>query len=370
MLIFIFYIYLFSLASCYNLYISTTIRDNKLYALFRNGDTILNKLGVYDLKEGSISNIVDSGRTIKLPFFGPNIILEYFEMPHNHDKDKDKLWLITKQVQCENYTSKSPYTNWMGYINLNSMSVTDVSSIIKNPPFEKFPHILYTKSMITNEYGSTLYIIGGLVYDKWGNDHIYKNSFFSYNFTTNEWVDMALLSKGKLDPIINPTVTVIENRYLILMGGRVSDNSTRNRNYKSISKNQLINNSPFDFRVYDTFTNSWDNFHIDPSIFDSDISRSGIGLYDLAPKVYKNKIYLPVGYVGVIDSYKNEYISKLGILDYQSKNFTWSSLYNEDGYDFNFNVKIQDTAIFNDSMLIITGKNKITISSHLLTFNR
>jgi hypothetical protein len=324
-----------------------------LYAVYQNYESQKLEVIEYRLKDGLVSDISKSGVTYKLTQMNPLLKYSFVDVP-TYLQDDNKLWLVANYEGMPLNDIDNTYLDWMGYINLTDMSLKPTEIIIKKPYFDKFPSFGFSRDIITNEYEPSLYIIGGSSF--YGKS--YSNVFYKYNFTTNDWVDMASISKNVLYPINGHSTIVVDNRYLYLLGGftvynsKIDSDSVFSNDTHFVTGN-LKKNSLYNIWIYDIFEKNWEFYHIDIDIFDRgllDIVISGI-----YPHYYKENIYL----VGVELSdpkvYRPDKVSKFGLLNVKTKKWTWNPLYNEDGSEYNKTELFRDSVIFNDQIILISG---------------
>ncbi|KXN65716.1 hypothetical protein CONCODRAFT_12620 [Conidiobolus coronatus NRRL 28638] len=196
---------------------STTIKGSKLYSIYEDNNDNYIKVISYELKDGLTSDVFSRGESYRLNKIVRGFKLKFFDVPENLNGEHDKLWLKAYQTAYDAEISNSN-SNWMGYICLSDMVLNPNNSLIKFPTTDKFPLLGYTANMITNEYGSALYITGGAIYSKNKDALISSNSFFKYNYTTLEWTDMTSNYSSNLDPIYDHKSAIVDNRYLVLLG--------------------------------------------------------------------------------------------------------------------------------------------------------
>lgn len=117
--------------------------------------------------------------------------MTFIDIPDSSQDSYNKLWMTASsaqffsgQVNIEN----TNYTNCIGYLRLDKKSIIIDSSIIKLHTHKNFPVKGYTINRIENDFGSALYITGGVLHSKMGNRFSYANSLSKYNFTMKEWI--------------------------------------------------------------------------------------------------------------------------------------------------------------------------------------
>jgi hypothetical protein len=233
------------------------------------------------------------------------------------------------------------------------MSFKNDSSFIKFPTHENFPVKDYTMNTITNEFGSALYITGGEVYSKKDNNYLECNSFYKYNYTSREWVDMTYSANGKLKPLFDHKSVIIDNRYLVMLGGR------RRIVYSTPPDNdydhpEFETNSLYNLSIFDTYTNTWENSNIKTNIFDTHIPT--LQFIRFLAIAHENKVIVFSGMAGENRSSTFSSHEYSGILDFKSKNWAWSPLLNEDGSKFLWQMDGEIIQAPNDQLIICTSK--------------
>ncbi|KXN65322.1 hypothetical protein CONCODRAFT_13126 [Conidiobolus coronatus NRRL 28638] len=371
--------------------ISIVIRDSKLIAIYRTANLYNTKVRIYELKEGTTADIFNSRKTFDFGHSDGSFTLVQLDTPENFPENKNKLWVKFMQSGMARNPAGSPFMNFLGYIDLDNMSLENDSDFIKFPTHENFPVKGYTMNTITNEFGSALYITGGKLYSKKDSDYLdnnfvdsglnsnklrdlYRyqdsyldsNSFYKYNFTSKEWIDMTYSANGKLKPISKHKSVVIDNRYLVILGGirHIIYNSTSNHNY--YDQPGFEYNSLYNLTIFDTYSNSWENVNIQADIFDTHITT--LEFDSFFPTVYKDKIIVLSGYAGENRSKTYRYSGYLGILDLKTKNWIWTPLYNEDGSVIGPDGIYGEIIVFNNQLIIcsdvLEDRNRIRI--HIL----
>jgi hypothetical protein len=331
--------------------LSTAIIDNKIYTISYNYGAKIYQVSVCDLDKETLENIDSSCKSYDLINPDEGFQLEIFELPESISEGNKKLWLKTRLDVLNIKSSNSIYHNWMGYIDLTNMKLNAVPNKIKKPMFDKFPIFGYTMNTITNEYGSALYVVGGHVnVSNISYSEGYSNSFYKYNFTTEIWEDMALITKGELPVISSSRLVNIDNRYLYLLGGLIESNTTISPNLQRYSNTKSIYNSPYNLRVFDTFTNTWESVHLDIDVMDTYIEK--LQLFSFSLTVYNDKVYTPVGYTTLSGFRNNEFSNKLGILDLKTRKWNWTPLINEDGANISNKLMLFNTIKYNDQIII------------------
>jgi hypothetical protein len=338
---------------------STTIKGSKLYSIYEDYNDNNIKVISYELKNGITSDVFSKGESYRLNKIVRGFKLKFFDVPQSLNGEHEKLWLkADKTVQgaeISNSNSNSN-SNWMGYICLSDMALNPDNSLIKFPTTNKFPLLGYTTNTITNEYGSALYTTGGAIYSKNDDDLISSNSFYKYNYTTLEWNDMTSKYIGSLDPIYDHKSVVMDNRYLVLLGGNVSRDQSKNSNLTVSNLSLFKANSIYKLWVFDTLTNIWENVTLNPSIYDSNASKLNLSIFSATS--YNNTIYVLASDLreeGSTDTEKDQY---LGTLDFKSKVWSWIPIPRQDSGLSNSNITTTELPIFNNR-LIILSKYKI-----------
>jgi hypothetical protein len=343
---------------------SSTIRDNKLIAIYSTIKSLNIKVRSYELKEGTTADIFNSRKTVDFGLHDENFALKFLDIPDNLQEDKNKSWLKF-EYQTYSFPLDFPLMKWMGYINLSEMSLENDTDYIKFPTHENFPVRGYTINSIANEFGSALYATGGELYSEKDDRIFVSNSFHKYNFTTKEWMNITYSADGKLRPLTEHKSVVIENRYLVVLGGKRPTNNLR------YSISEFVNTkfeyySLYDLSIFDTFTNSWENVNIKPSIFEAKVSTLQFNKFLAA--AYKDKIIVFGIDVAENQSYIGSPIRNLGILDLKSKTWTWTPILNEDGSSYEAFRDEKDIHVLNDQLIICTGKLNFYICIFLLIY--
>jgi hypothetical protein len=335
---------------------SVTIKGNNLYLIYENNDQFY-RVVVIDLKNGPISDIFSSGKVYKLGPFFDGFKLKFVNNREILPEDPNKLWIKTMPNDIVHTIDRS-FSDWIGYIDLNDMSLKTDTSIFKFPATEKFPLFGYTMNSVTNSYGSAIYITGGVIHSKKDNTFMGSSSFFKYNHTTKEWLDMTSNYSGKLDPIYSHKTLVLDNRYLVSLGGRMPKNSMIYSNLFDYNNTYYIFKSIYNLAIFDTFTNKWENTALNADIWDKD--KRNLGLVDFSAVSYNSKIYILGGLVLKDGSDHGELNLSLGTLDYKSKIWSWNPMFNEDGSNFIFSIAAGEIVIYNE-YIIIPCKFKLII---------
>jgi predicted nuclease of predicted toxin-antitoxin system len=347
-ILFIFYILSAVLKS--DRIVSTLIRDNKLIAVYQSTELNNTKVRVFGLKDGTTRDIFNSGETFNIVHTNKDSDLVGFDTLDSLKENKNKIWLRLEYRESTNNPTEFSTTNRLRYIDLDTMTLNNDSNFIKFPTAENFPVKGYTVNSITNELGSALYITGGYIYNKTLGSYSFSSSFYKYNFASKEWVDMAYSADGKLKPLAGHKSVVIGNRYLVILGGGGENIYNYNDHNPTISEF----NSLYNFTIFDTLTNNWENVNIKTDIFDTNIANFQFEGFSIVE--YKDKAIVLGGYIVEQGSNlfrSNEY---LGILDFKSKSWNWSPMLNEDGSSYKplgVGISIQ---VFNDQFIICTGK--------------
>ncbi|KXN65713.1 hypothetical protein CONCODRAFT_12617 [Conidiobolus coronatus NRRL 28638] len=317
-------------------FVSTAVRENKLYAISANDSDNSFQVTSYELKDGSIKDIFSNGISSSLTKLGRGFELKFFDIPNTLQEYRDKLWLKADQTSADTKTSNTD-SNFMGYINLNDLSFKRDTSFIEFPKDENFPVFGYTMNTITNERESALYITGGVIYSKSKDAYISSNSFFKYNFATKKWDDMTSGAKGKLNPVYNHT-SVVADKTLVLIGGRVAKDPTKDSTL-NVSEDGLFKiNSIYNLTKFDTVTNNWK-------------------LTEFSANFYSNKVYTLGGSATSNEKQAPDRNTKLGILDYNGNQWSWSPVFDDAGNIFNSPVEAKSSLIFNDQIILTSGKN-------------
>ncbi|KXN67104.1 hypothetical protein CONCODRAFT_10902, partial [Conidiobolus coronatus NRRL 28638] len=318
---------------------SVTIRDNKLYNIYQDSKLDHVKCRVFELKEGPIIDIINSSKTYELIQSLKGFNLVFIDTPDSSKESYNKLWVRTKSYLGAAQQKNTLYANWIGYINLDDMSLKTDSSFIKFPMFENFPMDRYTINTVTNKYGSALYITGGVISPNNDRSLLYAKSFYKYNFTSKEWIDMAYSANGKLRHFIEHRSVVIENRYLVILGGP-PERSKNELESSNSERSNLIRKSLYNLTVFDTFSNNWEEVNIKPNILETSIATLQFNRF--LATVYNNKIIVIGMSVGDDDHFIVGGSPFMGILDYNSKTWNWSPIYDEDGSKFNLSISALD----------------------------
>ncbi|KXN66076.1 hypothetical protein CONCODRAFT_12157 [Conidiobolus coronatus NRRL 28638] len=332
--------------------ISATIRDNKLIAIYQSLELDVVKVRVFELKDGAITDIFNSKKTYDLDRTDKDFTLVEIDTPDNFKENKNKLWVRFEYFGSVNNPAVSPFTNRVGYINLDDMSLKKDSSFIKFPTDESFPVKGYTINSVTNELGSALYIVGGEIYSIKDNSYSISNSFYKYNLTSKEWVNITYSAEHRLKPLIDHKSVVIDNRYLVILGGRRKNNYNPMSNYNDRDRAISEFNSLYNLTIFDSVTNIWENINIKADIFDTNIAN--IQFIGFLTAAYKDKIIVFGGYTAEEGSNMFRSNGYLGILDFKSKNWNWSPILNEDGSSYKPNSIGRNIQVVNDQLIICT----------------
>ncbi|KXN65718.1 hypothetical protein CONCODRAFT_12622 [Conidiobolus coronatus NRRL 28638] len=355
----VFLINLFSTFFGLKLSFSTTIRDNKLYTIYNNYKSQKLEIAAYQLNNGIISDISSNGRSYELLSINSLFKFTFLDVPKNL-QDDNKLWLVADQEGPVNIDIENPYSNWMGYIDLTDMSLKPIPSIIKNLKSDRFPIFWFTRSIVTSNHESSLYIIGGSPYTDKNHIVTYSNIFYKYNFTTSDWVNMASISNGFIYPINYHSTLAVDNRFLYVLGGRsiynstVDSNSTFDSDMKLVDSKYLKETTPFNIWIYDIYEKIWKFNNIDIDIFDRGLLN--IDIYGYYPQYYKENIYLVGAGLSNPKFYRPNNITKFGMLDIKTKKWIWAPLINEDGSSYNHKEVFRDSILFNDQLILISAE--------------
>ncbi|KXN74320.1 hypothetical protein CONCODRAFT_2705 [Conidiobolus coronatus NRRL 28638] len=350
MLLLVLFTHILSVVSELDRVLSASVRDSKLRIIYDSFDSLNIKVRLFDLKEGTTADIFNSGKAYDFGCKEGKVTLDIFETPDNLEESKNKLQIKSRRSLIHNLAD-SPFMNLVEYGYFEEISVFKDPGFKRISPHENFPVKGYTINKITNEFGSALYIIGGELYSKKDNIYTISNSFYKYNFTSNQWIDMAYTVSGKLKPISEHKSMVIDKRYLIILGGRgpviySSKPSTYDSNHPEIKYKSLYN-----LTIFDTFTNKWENINVNADIFDTSIASLDFAKF--LTTVYKNKIIVFGGISGDSKIHSARLNRHLGILDFKSKKWHWTPIFDEDGKPLDpFRVNGEIIA-FNDQLIIV-----------------
>jgi hypothetical protein len=349
-----FIIYFLPVVSEMYFYIYATIRNNNLYYFYQEREFKYIKSNVYELKEGSIINTINTAKTYEYIDTLNKYRTDFIDGPSNSQKSINKIWVGSEVERNVTLYGNSTHINWMGYIKLDDMSLKRDSSFIKIPTHKNFPTVGYTINTINNELGSAIYIIGGRIKSKYSGRHSIVNTFFKYNFTSKKWIDMTYSTNRKLDPIEGHQSVVVYNRYLVVLGGRMDNKNISDRlsNKEPLS----IYNSLYDLPVFDTFTSSWEIIKIKPNVFDTSVTT--IQFSNFLASVYNNKIIVLGGFVGENGSNKGSGNHYFGVLDYESKTWNWAPIQNEDSNKYYSTAFVKKLLVYEDQLIICTGNLK------------
>jgi hypothetical protein len=325
---------------------SAIVRDNKLYVICEYYFDSF-ELKVYELKDGPTIDIDNSAK-----YFGLISKLEGFDLKFidtsNCKNSDNKLWVRAELRENVAKYGNSSYMNWVGYIDLYDMSLKSDSSF-KLPTSKSFPVTGYTVNTITNGFGSALYIEGGKIYSKKDDRYSDSDSIFKYNCTTKEWIDMNYSINGRLKILAEHKSVIIYNRYLVMLGG-VLENSNNDPEKSNINESILNYRSLYNFTVFDTFTSNWEIVTIKPDIFDTSVLEFQFNGFLVSAN--SDKILILGGAVGKNgEEYRNSYI---GILDYNSKTWTWNPIHGDDGTNFKNRIS-NYLLIYNNQLIVISG---------------
>jgi hypothetical protein len=346
------YFLLYSISIIAIKFVSTAVRENKLYAISINDLDNSFKVTAYELKDGLIEDVFINGVTSSLTKLERGFDLKFFDVPNTLKEYRDKLWLKADQTSSDAKTS-STHSNFMGYISLSDMTFKPDSSFIKFPTDENFPLFGYTMNTIANDRESALYVAGGVIYSKSKDAYISSNSFFKYNFATKEWKDMTSDAKGKLNPVYNHT-SVVYDKTLVLIGGRIAKDPTKDSTL-NISEDGLFKvNSIYNLTKFDTATNNWQSIALNTSMFDSSVAS--LQLTEFSANFYKNKIYALGGLATSNDRKIPDRNTKVGILDYNTNQWSWSPVFDGSGNVYSSPVEAKSSLVFNNQIILTSGK--------------
>ncbi|KXN65095.1 hypothetical protein CONCODRAFT_13440 [Conidiobolus coronatus NRRL 28638] len=338
---------------------SATIRDNKLIAIYNTGYRFYVKVRVFELKEGTTVDIYNSVKTYYFGCPDSNFALIMLDAPEHLPEVKNRIWIKFKLVKYINNPTKSPLMGWVGYIDLNDMSFKNDSSFIRFPTHESFPVSGYTMNTITNEFGSALYITGGELYSKKDNSYSASNSFYKYNFTSKEWKDITYSGNGKLKPLFDHKSVVINNRYLVILGGKreIIYNSTYkfSDQYRSFLKYDSLYeyNSLYNLSKFDTYSNSWENLNIKADILDTNIPTFQFDNFIAAS--LKDKIFVLSGVTRENRTNNFDENGYFGTLELKSKSWYWSPIIDGNRIISREFLILQDPEVFNNQLIICTS---------------
>jgi hypothetical protein len=335
--------------SHYEFLSSYTIRGNKLYAIYQVYQPGYIRCRIYELKDGPIIDIVNSVKIIELDIILEEFELLFIDVPDNSQDSHNKLWMRAKRSNFDKGTGNNTYTNWAGYINIDDMSLGTDPSFIKFPTHENFPTSDCTINKITNKYGSAIYINGGALFNEKEYFLTDTSSFFKYNFTLKKWADMSYSSDGKRKSFLGYKSVVIDNRYLVVLGGVTKYNLGELERLD----NSTYYNSLYNLTVLDTFTNNWEVINIKPDIFDTSIAT--LKFSELLATAYKGKIYVITVSIGKYNKFNTPDTPYIGILDYNSKTWSWSQIKYENGSLYNLNIIAKELYVYNDQLIAYYG---------------
>ncbi|KXN74851.1 hypothetical protein CONCODRAFT_1916 [Conidiobolus coronatus NRRL 28638] len=317
--------------------ISSTIRDNKLIAVYSGIESFNTNIRAYELKEGPVADIFNSRKTFNFGRTEENFALKFLDIPGS-----------LQEVP--------PFMNWVGYLNLSDMSLQNSTGFIEFPTHESFPVRGYTTNTITNELGSALYITGGELYSKKDDSISVSNSFYKYNFTTKNWTDMTYSADGKLKPLTEHKSVVIDNRYLIILGGRRPINYHLKYSIYDFVSSKFEYSSLYNLTIFDTFTNTWENVNANADIFDASIAT--LKFVKFLATVQKGKVIIYGSFADTNQSIYSYPTRQLGIFDLKSKNWTWNPILNEDGTNYKGGRDERGIQVLNDQLIICTDVNE------------
>ncbi|KXN74855.1 hypothetical protein CONCODRAFT_111884 [Conidiobolus coronatus NRRL 28638] len=341
-----------------DLIVSTTVRGNKIIAIYYSLKLYF-RVRIFEIKEGTTSDIFNSGKTFDFGHDNQHFVLDHLDIPDSLQEGKNKLWLRFGHGEYPYDLTTYSFMNWAGYINLDDMSLRNDSSFIKFPTDKNFPVRRYKTNIITNKFGSALYVTGGEIYSKKVKDFTAINSFYKYNFTSREWADMTYTTVGKLKPLFDHNSVIIDNRYLVILGGeRQIYNSTFNFNGRD--RPEYEHNTLYNLTIFDTLTNKWDNVNVDANIFDASISKLKFELF--IATVYKDKIIVLGGTSRETKSNRYNFNSHIGILDFKYKIWNWFPILNEDGSNYATVSNFGSIQVLNDQLIICSSKLNFIIN--------
>ncbi|KXN65321.1 hypothetical protein CONCODRAFT_13125 [Conidiobolus coronatus NRRL 28638] len=369
MFLLLFTIYFLTVVSEYEIAVSVRVRGDKIIAIYQSYNVYNVKVRVFELKEGAISDIYKSRKTYDFGHSDIGFELKFIDIPDNFQEDKNKLWLKFARQGSYYGTHNSQFINWVGFINLNDMSLEKNFDFIKFPTDENFPVSSYTMNTITNKLGSALYITGGELYSKKNNSYSVSNSFFKYNFTTKEWKDMTNTANEKLKPLFDHSSAVIHDRYLVILGGgrQIIYNTEPGVDYSN--RPVLKYNSLYNLTIFDTYSNSWENVNIKADIFETNIAT--FRFIKFTAVAHNDNIIVFGGTAGENQSNVASSHEYLGILDFKSKNWAWSPIRYENGSKYLSFISGESIKVQNDQLLIFTSilENRNNIPIHVYDLN-
>ncbi|KXN75009.1 hypothetical protein CONCODRAFT_76534 [Conidiobolus coronatus NRRL 28638] len=331
---------------------SATIRNNKLYTIFQENESYSVRSKVYELKDGPIIDIGKSVKTYQLDNNFVGFDIELLDVLDDSQDSQNRLWMRAEFNDNPDEQGIPSYKNWVGYLNLSDMSLKTDSSFINFPTHENFPVDKFTVNTIKNEFGLALYITGGHIQAKDKDEFSFSNSFYKYNFTTKEWVDMTYLANGKLKPLILHKSLVIYNRYIVILGGNTKKSKDELERLNG-NETEYKFNSFYNLTVFDTFTNKWENVSIKPNVFDTSVATLQFDLFIAV--VYNNKIIVIGRYIREGMNFHVDVTPTIGILDYNSKTWNWSPVYHEDGSKYNSSIYADIILVYNDQLIMPAG---------------
>jgi hypothetical protein len=347
-----------------DLIISTKIKGDKLIAIYYNSNFYV-RIRIFEIKEGTTSDIFSSGKALSFGSYDEYFVLDHLDIPDSLQEGKNKLWLRFVYGGYPYDLTANASMNWVGYIDLDDMTLKNDSSFIQFPTYQNFPKKQYTANTITNKFGSALYITGGEIYSKKYSDFTATNSFYKYNFTSKEWVDMTYTSAGKLRPLYGHNSVVIDNRYLVLLGGeRQVYNSTFGLNGRN--RPEYEHNPLYNLTIFDTFTNRWDNINVGADILDTSISKLKFELF--IATVYEDKIVVLGGTSRETISNRYNFNNHIGILDFKSKIWSWFPILKEDGSNYATKTNGGSIQVVNDQLIICSSKLNFNTAYFYLYF--
>ncbi|KXN65384.1 hypothetical protein CONCODRAFT_142764 [Conidiobolus coronatus NRRL 28638] len=126
-------------------------------------------------------------------------------------------------------------------------------------------------------------------------------------------------------------------------------------------------NSLYNLTRFDTINNSWETIALNTSMFDNSIDA--LQLTEFSTNFYKNKLYILRGFVPSNDKQAQDHNIKLGILDYKESQWSWSLILDEAGSIYNSTVDTKYSLIYNDQLILISGKHAEKDSDRFQVFD-
>ncbi|KAI9291803.1 hypothetical protein K502DRAFT_282181, partial [Neoconidiobolus thromboides FSU 785] len=152
----------------------------------------------------------------------------------------------------------------------------DNSTLLASPEINNNSPIQRSGSSIIITKDNQLYLFGGYIKHPNYSQLLLTRQFYHFNFTSNQWIDLTYTTdEAKIPPSAYHTATLIEDRYMVILGGsinllnedgRILYNNITNELNKPFNliylfdiqlltwKKIIINNAPTEARIGHTTT--------------------------------------------------------------------------------------------------------------------